>query len=200
MLGAIIGDIVGSVYEFNNIKTKDFPLFRDDCFFTDDTVMTCAVAEAIMNGGERDDFIDAKSLYSRAGYHITPYIYSDDNDKELLTVLVDDMHRDCLLNQPKIFLTFMLHEYAHYLNGDIYGKEGMTNAGIKDERMQCIIEGRVMEQEKKADAFAIKHVGKNTFMRAMDYMIRKRRERGDAAMELAIREFELRKKAAQALK
>ena len=45
MLGAIVGDIVGSVYEWNNIKTKDFPLFRDDCFFTDDTVMTCAVAE-----------------------------------------------------------------------------------------------------------------------------------------------------------
>ena len=47
MLGAIVGDIVGSVYEWNNIKTKDFPLFREDCFFTDDTVMTCAVAEAV---------------------------------------------------------------------------------------------------------------------------------------------------------
>ena len=55
MLGAIVGDIVGSVYEWNNIKTKDFPLFRGDCFFTDDTVMTCAVAEAVMNGGERDE-------------------------------------------------------------------------------------------------------------------------------------------------
>lgn len=58
MLGAIVGDIVGSVYEWNNIKTKDFPLFREACFFTDDTVMTCAVAEAIMNGGQKDDFID----------------------------------------------------------------------------------------------------------------------------------------------
>ena len=38
MLGAIIGDIVVSVYEWNNIKTKDFPLFYEDCFFTDDTV------------------------------------------------------------------------------------------------------------------------------------------------------------------
>ncbi len=38
MLGAIVGDIVDSVYEWNNIKTKDFPLFRKDCFFTDDTV------------------------------------------------------------------------------------------------------------------------------------------------------------------
>ena len=65
MMGAIVGDIVGSVYEWHNIKTKDFPLFRDDCFFTDDTVMTCAVAEAVMNGGERDDFIDAMKKYGR---------------------------------------------------------------------------------------------------------------------------------------
>lgn len=57
MLGAIIGDIVGSVYEWNNIKTKDFPLFRDDCFFTDDTVMTIATADALMKGGQPDDFI-----------------------------------------------------------------------------------------------------------------------------------------------
>ena len=38
MLVATVGDIVGSVYEWNNIKTKDFPLFREDSFFTDDTV------------------------------------------------------------------------------------------------------------------------------------------------------------------
>lgn len=43
MLGAIVGDIVSSVYEWNNIKTKDFPLVRDDCFFTDDTIMIGAV-------------------------------------------------------------------------------------------------------------------------------------------------------------
>lgn len=48
MYGAFIGDIVGSKYEFNNIKTKSFPLFSDDCDFTDDTIMTVAVAKAIM--------------------------------------------------------------------------------------------------------------------------------------------------------
>lgn len=72
MIGAIIGDIVGSVYEFHNIKTKDFPLFRDDCRFTDDTVMTIAVAEALMNGGDETDFIAAMKkygrMYPRAGY------------------------------------------------------------------------------------------------------------------------------------
>ena len=72
MLGAIVGDIVGSIYEWRNIKTKDFPLFQDICRFTDDTVMTCAVAEGVMNGGTEDDFIDAMKKYGRmypnAGY------------------------------------------------------------------------------------------------------------------------------------
>ena len=84
MLGAIIGDIAGSVYEWHNIQTKDFPLFRDDCFFTDDTVMTVATADALMNGGKADDFIDAYKkwgrLYPDAGYggRFGSWIHSDE--------------------------------------------------------------------------------------------------------------------------
>ncbi|MCR5347441.1 MAG: ADP-ribosylglycohydrolase family protein [Fretibacterium sp.] len=54
MLGAIVGDVVGSPYEFdwNNIKTTEFPLLSDRSQFTDDTVMTLAVAEALMLCGE----------------------------------------------------------------------------------------------------------------------------------------------------
>ena len=48
MLGAILGDIVGSIYEFNNIKTKDFPFIKDECTFTDDSVMTLAVSKALL--------------------------------------------------------------------------------------------------------------------------------------------------------
>lgn len=47
MYGAIIGDIVGSIYEFHNIKTKDFPLFKEQCFFTDDTTLTVCVMDAL---------------------------------------------------------------------------------------------------------------------------------------------------------
>jgi len=57
MLGAIIGDIIGSPYEFdiNNIKTTEFPLFGKNTEFTDDTIMTIAVAEGLMNGyGDRE--------------------------------------------------------------------------------------------------------------------------------------------------
>lgn len=48
MLGAIIGDIVGSRFEFNNYRDKDFELFSDDCQVTDDSIMTLAVAKAII--------------------------------------------------------------------------------------------------------------------------------------------------------
>ena len=102
MLGAIVGDIVGSVYEWNNIKTKDFPLFRDDCFFTDDTVMTCAVAEAVMNGGRRDDFIDAMKKYGRmypdAGYGGRFRVWQ-------VTAIPWQPSPEALLKPPMVFLT-----------------------------------------------------------------------------------------------
>ena len=48
MLGAIIGDTAGSVYEFNNIKTIDFPFFSEKSDYTDDSIMTMAVAEWLL--------------------------------------------------------------------------------------------------------------------------------------------------------
>ena len=52
MIGAIAGDIIGSVYEFDNIKTTDFPLFTSESDYTDDTIMTVAVADWLLNGGD----------------------------------------------------------------------------------------------------------------------------------------------------
>ena len=50
MYGAILGDMIGAPYEFDRgKKTKQFPLFIDESHFTDDTVMTIAVAEALLN-------------------------------------------------------------------------------------------------------------------------------------------------------
>ena len=80
MLGAIIGDVVGSVYEFDNVKTTDFPLFGRRSQPTDDTVMTLAVAKGLLDAGlEPDDRCKVRSsvesamremgrAYPRAGY------------------------------------------------------------------------------------------------------------------------------------
>ena len=56
MIGAIIGDIAGSTYEFHSIKTKDFPLFAPGSSYTDDSLMSIAVASALMQTGESGDF------------------------------------------------------------------------------------------------------------------------------------------------
>lgn len=72
MYGAIIGDMIGSIYEWHNIHTKYFPLIDEKCHFTDDTVMTIATADALMEGGTRDDFLVFYHcwgrLYSYVGY------------------------------------------------------------------------------------------------------------------------------------
>ena len=77
MKGAIIGDIVGSIYEFHNLKSKDFPLFSERGRFTDDTVMTVAVAMGMLRAYESEadlldtltDFLhDYGNRYPHRGY------------------------------------------------------------------------------------------------------------------------------------
>jgi ADP-ribosylglycohydrolase len=69
VIGAIAGDIIGSIYEFNPIKTKVFPLFHPDCTFTDDSVLTVAVAKAILDGRPYFEAVrDLGRQYPKAGY------------------------------------------------------------------------------------------------------------------------------------
>jgi ADP-ribosylglycohydrolase len=69
MLGAIAGDIIGSIYEHANIKTKEFPLFGDGCRFTDDTVCTIAVADCLLNEGDFADYLGRYALrYHTRGF------------------------------------------------------------------------------------------------------------------------------------
>ena len=69
MIGAIAGDIIGSVYEANPIKTKDFPLFHSQARFTDDSVLTIAVAKAIMEDGDYRKWVwKIGRRYPHAGY------------------------------------------------------------------------------------------------------------------------------------
>ena len=89
MLGAIIGDIVGSRFEWNNIKRKSFEFFTPECFATDDSIMTLAIAKAIMDS--RPDHSDlgvcaVKAMqevgrpYPGCGYGgmFMQWMYSDD--------------------------------------------------------------------------------------------------------------------------
>lgn len=77
MIGAIIGDISGSRYERNNHKSKDFPLFDKKCRLTDDSIMSLAVAKAILESGDNTESLSQNAItfmqglgriYSNAGY------------------------------------------------------------------------------------------------------------------------------------
>lgn len=63
MLGAIVGDIIGSAYEFNRQKSKGLELFTAQSDFTDDTILSVAVAEVILQGGS---FVQAIKRYAQA--------------------------------------------------------------------------------------------------------------------------------------
>lgn len=81
MLGAIAGDIIGSVYERSPIKSKEFPLFHRSCEFTDDTVLSVAVAQALLDGTSYLDSIRTfAQRYPDAGYggSFLQWMYSHD--------------------------------------------------------------------------------------------------------------------------
>jgi ADP-ribosylglycohydrolase len=62
MLGAIIGDVIGSVFEKSSLKTTDFELFSEKSHFTDDTTLTIAVADCLLN---QQDYVKAYQHYGR---------------------------------------------------------------------------------------------------------------------------------------
>jgi ADP-ribosylglycohydrolase len=69
MLGAIAGDVIGSIYEWKNIKSKDFPLFAAGSYFTDDSVLTVALADALLSGESYAQVMKAYyERYPYAGY------------------------------------------------------------------------------------------------------------------------------------
>jgi ADP-ribosylglycohydrolase len=81
MIGAIAGDIIGSIYEHHPIKTKDFPLFHPGCHFTDDSVLTIAIADAILSGITYVDSIRRIGQhYPNAGYggNFSHWLHSED--------------------------------------------------------------------------------------------------------------------------
>jgi ADP-ribosylglycohydrolase len=69
MLGAIIGDIIGSPYEFKSFKSTDFPLFGEGCKTTDDTICTAAVAAKLVRGGSyEENFVRLGNRYINKGW------------------------------------------------------------------------------------------------------------------------------------
>lgn len=83
MLGAIAGDVIGSVHEGTGTKTKEFPLLTPASRFTDDTVLTVAVADCLLHGGDYvDTFHNYFHAYPNAGYGGTFFLWASSRRRE----------------------------------------------------------------------------------------------------------------------
>jgi len=80
MIGSIVGDVIGSVYEFNPLKSTDFPLFTSTSTYTDDTVLSMAVAKCIL---EKCDLVQTFKDFTRRypgrgyGHHFLQWVNSE---------------------------------------------------------------------------------------------------------------------------
>ena len=70
MLGAIIGDMAGSIYEFDNIKSRDFEFLSEQCEPTDDSILTCAIARALMDVKGRGTQLERVTMFRMKEYFL----------------------------------------------------------------------------------------------------------------------------------
>ena len=83
MLGAIAGDIIGSVHEYSGTKTPEFELFHAHCRFTDDTVLAVAVADCVLHGFDyTDKYHEYFHAYPNAGYGFRFFQWVSSGDRQ----------------------------------------------------------------------------------------------------------------------
>ena len=175
MIGAIIGDIVGSAYEFNNIDTKDFPFFSSRCKFTDDSVMTIAIAKAILDcKGDYENLSDKAVYwmqnigrrYPFCGYggRFNGWMFSDDpkpykscgNGSAMRISAVGDIARD--IDEAKM-LSRKVTEITHNHREGIKGAEAtavamvLARQGKTKEEIREYIEEHYYTLDKTCDEY-----------------------------------------------
>ena len=122
------------------------------------------------------------------------------------TIVVGDRYKAIMYEKTKLFDAVAMHELGHFKNGDFDLPRDPDESDMEalqrlmNERAANIRNGMVDSRELLADEFACREVGKHAMNMMFDLLIKQREERGDDAAPLAIREFELRKKALRKLR
>ena len=88
MYGPFIGDVVGSRFEFNNHRSKDFELVTDECKYTDDTVLTVAIMDWALNSEVRDSYSVAKYLQKWGRKYSLPSISILSSSEQIASIVL----------------------------------------------------------------------------------------------------------------
>ena len=122
------------------------------------------------------------------------------------SIVLGDRYKAIMYEKTKLFDAIAMHELGHFKNGDLDIPLDPDESDmdvlqrLMNERVANIRNGIVDSRELLADEFACREVGKHTMNMMLDLLIKQRKERGDDVAPLAIREFELRKKALRTLR
>ena len=173
MKGAIIGDIIGSVYENHNIDTKEFPLFSRWSRFTDDTVMTCATAKALLNPDHDivEIFLELGHKYPNAGYggKFRKWLFSDNHQPygsfgngsamrvSPVGLLAKDVDEAKLLSAK---VTAITHNHPEGMKGAECTAVCMVLAklGASKEEIKKYVEGNYYVLDKTCNEYRKEHV------------------------------------------
>ncbi len=133
-----------------------------------------------------------KNCYERIGGHCKVVI-----DKEFCFIAVSRFFIDNWYKleneyQFKLLVAVCLHEFGHYENGDL--EVDIDPREYNHFRLIALGKGTVTKEERMADEFATKEIGKSIMIAMIDKLIKIRKERSDAGMYVAIKEMELRKR------
>lgn len=142
---------------------------------------------------------------SPSPYHVYGR-YAETDAGTVFAIMIDDNYRRLFREKEKQFKAIVLHELGHHVCGhyeDEYWqqffseeqRQGDMTELLRLERVRYVERGSVMPNELEADAFACREVGKHTMNMMLDLLIEERRKRADGGVDLAVREFQLRKKA-----
>lgn len=130
------------------------------------------------------------NCFDENGYHLCTYSNGSED-----MIVMDSYHFPCYFKDPDVLEALLLHEVGHFSNGD-YQNLTIEPSRIKRNRSAKIIHGDVQAHELAADRYAANIIGIPVMIRALDYLsdLRKKRK-NDPLKDVALREFELRKKA-----
>jgi ADP-ribosylglycohydrolase len=135
MLGAIIGDIVGSRFEFNPTNDYDFELFSDQCDFTDDTICTIAVADALLKGrafGESLHDWCKRYPHPKGGYggRFAQWVRSDNPQP------YDSFGNGSAMRVSPV--AWYYEDEDEMLRNAEYNRENETSSNLKTKRAKCL--------------------------------------------------------------
>lgn len=147
------------------------------------------------NGAILTEIYFFKDANQKQGEGMGAYCYDDEQP----FIGVGPQYIDYFKEAPEYFCCFLIHELGHIMNGDLAEENALVST-TQNRRRDYLKQNKAEPHEVEADKWVVREYGKNMAIRAIQFLIAKRKIRNDIGASAAIKELELRIKAIQRIK